>query len=67
MTDTNDNQSRSPAEVIADRLAAGEITYEVALILMLGEIATAIWLMQMTLDEVVDMAKMDAKSGGKVH
>lgn len=66
-TPANDDDMRSPAEVIVDRMAAGEVTKDIALIMMLGEIATGIWLMQNSLDELVEMAKMDAQTGQSVH
>lgn len=69
MTDeTNDNDSRSPAEVIVDRLEMGDIEPTVALVMMLGEIATALWLTSGSLDELVEMAKADMQVDKKaVH
>ena len=72
MTDpaNDDDDNRSPAEIIVDRLEDGESEPITALVMMLGEIATALWLTSASVDELVEMAKADVhrvKAGDKVH
>ncbi len=67
----NDDDNRSPAEVIVDRLEMEELDPVTAVVMMLGEIATALWLTSASLDELVEMAKADMeraeKAGKSVH
>ncbi len=67
----NDDDNRSPAEVIVDRLEMQELDPITAVVMMLGEIATALWLTSASLDELVEMAKADMeraeKAGKSVH
>ncbi len=62
----NDDDNRSPAEVIVDRLEMQELDPVTAVVMMLGEIATALWLTSASLDELVEMAKVDMERAEKV-